>query len=135
MIATHSRRKLRHAAARVQPRPWQVRRSRGQTVSIGLIMCPHYIAGRSSADQTPTTRSSTLCDATSTGSPNGRGSFDHIGIGSDLDGFIKPALPGLRRTWTTWPISRTASSERYGAENAEKITSGNALRMLRYRFG
>jgi microsomal dipeptidase-like Zn-dependent dipeptidase len=61
------------------------------------------------------------------------GSFDSIAIGSDLDGYIKPALPGLES------IDKLRDLElgliaRYGPDNAAQICSGNALRMLRYRF-
>ena len=62
------------------------------------------------------------------------GSYDHVAIGSDLDGYIKPALPGLedmRRMTTLQAHLR----ERYGATDAEKICNGNALRVLRAEWG
>ena len=48
-------------------------------------------------------------------------------------GFIKPALPGFTDMDNMADL-QDRLEERYGAENAEKISSGNALRMLRYRF-
>ena len=57
-------------------------------------------------------------------------SFDHIAIGSDLDGYIKPALPGLEHMGHMRVLQQSLS-ERYGAKNAEKICSANALRILR----
>jgi microsomal dipeptidase-like Zn-dependent dipeptidase len=58
------------------------------------------------------------------------GSFDHIAIGSDLDGYIKPALPELEHIGR---MSRLQQSlhDRYGTPNAEKICKDNALRVLR----
>jgi microsomal dipeptidase-like Zn-dependent dipeptidase len=58
------------------------------------------------------------------------GSDDHIAIGSDLDGYIKPALPGLEHLGRMKPL-QAALVERYGAERAEKYSSGNVLALLR----
>jgi microsomal dipeptidase-like Zn-dependent dipeptidase len=52
------------------------------------------------------------------------GSYDHIGLGSDLDGFIKPTMANLGSL-------DAALRTKYGDEVTEKITSGNALRVLR----
>jgi membrane dipeptidase len=53
------------------------------------------------------------------------------GFGSDQDGFIKPALPGLET-----PAGFTSLEEelvkQYGASVAEQICSVNALRVLKY---
>jgi microsomal dipeptidase-like Zn-dependent dipeptidase len=62
------------------------------------------------------------------------GSYDHVGIGSDLDGYIKPALPGFQDMGRMSDL-QTALRERYGDETAEKIHSGNALRVLRAAWG
>jgi microsomal dipeptidase-like Zn-dependent dipeptidase len=58
------------------------------------------------------------------------GSFDHIAIGSDLDGYIKPALPGLEHMGLMARFQQSLT-ERYGNQNAEKICSANALQVLR----
>lgn len=58
------------------------------------------------------------------------GSFDHLAIGSDLDGYIKPALPGLEHMGRMRALQQSLS-ERYGVDDAEKICNGNALRVLR----
>jgi microsomal dipeptidase-like Zn-dependent dipeptidase len=57
-------------------------------------------------------------------------SYDHIGIGSDLDGFIKPTLAGIDYVNDLDDLEH-ALSERYGPESAAKICSDNALRLLR----
>jgi microsomal dipeptidase-like Zn-dependent dipeptidase len=56
--------------------------------------------------------------------------FRHVGIGTDLDGFIKPTLAEIE---TAWDMARVelALARHYGQANAELICSGNALRLLR----
>jgi microsomal dipeptidase-like Zn-dependent dipeptidase len=57
------------------------------------------------------------------------GSLDNVGIGSDLDGYIKPALKGLEHMGH---MRRFQDSLReYYGDEAEKIFSENALRVLR----
>ncbi len=97
---------------------------------LGCILCEHYITsglrGRVSSFEDSV---AALCrhidrihDLT--------GSFDHIAIGSDLDGYIKPALPGLEHMGRMRALQGSLR-ERYGPEHAEKICNGNALRVLR----
>jgi membrane dipeptidase len=56
--------------------------------------------------------------------------FRHLGLGSDLDGFIKPTLAGIE-TAEDMAALESALAARYGQENADSICSGNALRLLR----
>jgi microsomal dipeptidase-like Zn-dependent dipeptidase len=58
------------------------------------------------------------------------GSHEHVAIGSDFDGFIKPTMGGLERSsdLARLPAALTA---RYGAADTERILSGNVLRVLR----
>jgi microsomal dipeptidase-like Zn-dependent dipeptidase len=58
------------------------------------------------------------------------GSFENVAIGSDLDGYIKPALPGLEHMGRMRAL-QVSLRERYGPEHAQKICSANALRVLR----
>jgi microsomal dipeptidase-like Zn-dependent dipeptidase len=58
------------------------------------------------------------------------GSFDHVAIGSDLDGYIKPALPGLEHMGRM-RVFQQSLHDRYGAQAAEQMCSANALRVLR----
>jgi microsomal dipeptidase-like Zn-dependent dipeptidase len=58
------------------------------------------------------------------------GSDDHAAIGSDLDGWIKPALPGLEHLARMRHV-QDALATKYGPEVAEKISSGNLLALLR----
>lgn len=58
------------------------------------------------------------------------GSDDHVAIGSDLDGYIKPALPGLDHEGRMKALNE-ALADRYGDALAEKFCSGNVLGLLR----
>jgi microsomal dipeptidase-like Zn-dependent dipeptidase len=58
------------------------------------------------------------------------GSHRHVGLGSDFDGFIKPTLGGLE-SMADMARLEAALRDRYGDADAELITSGNALRLLR----
>jgi membrane dipeptidase len=58
------------------------------------------------------------------------GSHAHAAIGSDFDGFIKPTMGGLESMTDMARLER-ALYDRYGAEDAERICAGNALRVLR----
>ena len=58
------------------------------------------------------------------------GSHEHSAIGSDFDGFIKPTMGGLERSSDLARLPATLTF-RYGEENAERILSGNVLRVLR----
>lgn len=57
------------------------------------------------------------------------GSHEYVAIGSDFDGFIKPTLRGLE-TPADLGCLEARLAERYG-DDAELITSGNAIRVLR----
>ena len=62
------------------------------------------------------------------------GGYEHIAIGSDLDGYIKPALPGLEHMGRMREL-QAALHRRYGDAVAEQICSANALRVLRAGWG
>jgi membrane dipeptidase len=107
-----------------------IRRVRERGGVMGSILCEHYItSGLGTKPRDRRDSVNALCrhldhvrEVT--------GSFDHSAIGSDLDGYIKPALPGLEHMGHMRAL-QDSLAERYGSENAEKISSGNALRVLR----
>jgi microsomal dipeptidase-like Zn-dependent dipeptidase len=55
---------------------------------------------------------------------------DHVALGSDLDGFIKPTMGGIEHAGDLAKLERKLR-EHYGDNVADRITSGNALRVLR----
>jgi microsomal dipeptidase-like Zn-dependent dipeptidase len=100
---------------------------------VGLIMAQHQLNDglRKHKDFTKTlpeslkvifTHIDKLCEIT--------GGYDHIGLGSDFDGFIKPTMGGLEKM-SDLALLDAALRERYGNEATDKLTSGNALRVLR----
>jgi len=58
------------------------------------------------------------------------GSHRAVAIGTDFDGFIKPTLGGIETSADLAKLD-AALHERYGAEIANRVTNGNALRLLR----
>jgi membrane dipeptidase len=58
------------------------------------------------------------------------GGHDHIALGTDFDGFIKPTMAGLEGSGDLWQLD-AALRRRYGDAVAEQIGSGNTLRVLR----
>lgn len=58
------------------------------------------------------------------------GSYANLAVGTDLDGFVKPTLPGLVNSAQLRGLG-PALEARYGRAAAEAIQSGNAMRVLR----
>ncbi|UUY01957.1 dipeptidase [Svornostia abyssi] len=99
---------------------------------LGVIACRHYMAdGLQQAETWEDTVDITCAHAERIAAVTG--SWDHAAIGSDLDGYIKPALPGLEHEGRMREL-QVALRARLGAERAEKVISANALRVLRARF-
>jgi microsomal dipeptidase-like Zn-dependent dipeptidase len=108
----------------------QIKRRKGV---VGLIMAQHQLNDgiRKKKDRTKTLDESleVICQhidkiAAVTGS------HEHVALGTDFDGFIKPTMGGLE-TMADLRLLEEALRKRYGDENADLMTSGNALRVLR----
>jgi len=59
------------------------------------------------------------------------GSYDHIGIGSDLDGFIEPTMPEIGRAEDLSKLVRPLA-DHYGPDVADAILYRNAARVVRH---
>jgi microsomal dipeptidase-like Zn-dependent dipeptidase len=57
------------------------------------------------------------------------GSYEHIALGTDLDGFIKPTMTGIDYAGDLARLEQAIIGE-YGAEKARLIASDNAIRAL-----
>lgn len=101
---------------------------------LGCILCEHYITSGLPGTVTSFKESfGALCrhidkihELT--------GTYDNVAIGSDLDGYIKPALPGFEHMGRMDALQSDLRA-RYGDADAEKICSANALRVLRKEWG
>lgn len=60
------------------------------------------------------------------------GSYDHIGLGTDIDGFIKPMAGGIEEASTLKPLAEALHAA--FPRHAEAILHGNALRTLRAAY-
>ena len=101
---------------------------------LGCILCEHYISDGSKGQPASFHDSFQLLARHIDHIREVTGSFEHVAIGSDLDGYIKPALPGLEHMGTMTEL-QAALRQRYGEQDAELISSGNALRVLRAGWG
>jgi membrane dipeptidase len=102
---------------------------------LGVILCEHYITRGLRGPRPRGFEDSVmrLCEHIDR-IARVTGGFDHVAIGSDLDGYIKPALPGLEHMGRMRDL-QDALSARYGDEDAKRICSANALRLLDRSWG
>jgi microsomal dipeptidase-like Zn-dependent dipeptidase len=129
VIASHSAFRFGHQEYGVDEQT--VRRIAGRDGVVGLIFAQHQLNDGVRRSRTKTFEESfevirrhldRIAEIT--------GSHAHAAIGSDFDGFIKPTMGGLE-SMTDMARLEQALRDRYGAEDAERICSGNALRVLR----
>jgi microsomal dipeptidase-like Zn-dependent dipeptidase len=111
-----------------------IRRIAGHGGVIGIIACTHYVTNglRRRRPRTLDDSIELVC-AHVDRIREVTGSFDHAALGTDLDGYIKPALPGMEHMGRMAEVQRRLR-DRYGAADAEKLCSQNALRVVRARF-
>jgi microsomal dipeptidase-like Zn-dependent dipeptidase len=101
---------------------------------VGLIACRHWMSKGMPEPKTFADTMDVICKhmdhiRTVVGDPEGVHRF--TAFGSDQDGFIKPALPGLD-TPAGFVQVEEELRRRYGPTEAANICSGNALRVLQY---
>jgi microsomal dipeptidase-like Zn-dependent dipeptidase len=99
---------------------------------IGLIACTHYMAHGTTKPK-PLTFDDSM-DVICTHIDRIRrvtGSHDYAAFGSDLDGFIKPTLPGLGSPAGFAEVEQRLT-QKYGPTAAQQICAGNAMRVLGY---
>jgi microsomal dipeptidase-like Zn-dependent dipeptidase len=101
---------------------------------LGCILCEHYITNGLSGIEKSVAGSIEALTRHIDKVHDLTGSHDHVAIGSDLDGYIKPALPGLQ-DMSQMAVLQQHLRSKYGDQDAEKICSGNALRVLRDAWG
>ncbi|MGO9760313.1 MAG: dipeptidase [Solirubrobacteraceae bacterium] len=95
----------------------------------GLICCEHYISDLATKPESFNQSFELLCRHIDEICEITR-SQDHVAFGSDIDGYIKPALPGLEHLGRMHRLQQ-ALADHYGPDAASKFSSGNALRLIR----
>jgi microsomal dipeptidase-like Zn-dependent dipeptidase len=102
---------------------------------IGLLLCDHHLRDGVRRKQTKTFEQSLeVLGAHIDHIREVTGSMEYAAIGSDLDGYIKPALAGLGHMGRMKALQE-ALRDRYGSADAELVCSGNALRVLDAYWG
>lgn len=130
VIATHAG--YRFGEQEYMLSPPTIRKIAGRGGVIGLILARHQLhecAGVADPDdpgETPLVVRRHI-DAIRAATPDN--SNAHVAIGSDLDGFIKPTVPGIE-TAGDLAMLEAPLRQAYGAD-AEAILSGNAMRVAR----
>jgi len=98
---------------------------------VGLIMAQHQLNDGIRRKRTTTLQESLdvifrHVDAIASAT----GGYEHIALGTDFDGFVKPTMTGIEGSGDLWQLEQ-ALVRRYGAEVAAQIAHGNSLRVLR----
>jgi microsomal dipeptidase-like Zn-dependent dipeptidase len=107
-----------------------IRRVKERGGVIGLLLCDHHLRDGVRRRQTRTFEQSLeVLGAHIDHIRDVTGSMEYAAIGSDLDGYIKPALAELGDMGRMKRLQE-ALRDRYGAVDAELVCSGNALRVL-----
>jgi microsomal dipeptidase-like Zn-dependent dipeptidase len=105
----------------------QLKRRRGV---VGLIMAQHQLNDGLRDEETKTLEESmeVIC-AHIDEIAKITGGYEQIALGTDFDGFIKPSMGGLEDA-ADLALLEAALIDRYGEENAERMTWKNALGVL-----
>lgn len=101
---------------------------------VGLIACKHWMGKGMQEPKTFAASMDVICrhlEHIRAVAKDPEGTHRFSAFGSDQDGFIKPALPGLE-TPAGFARVEQELSQRYGTGAAQQICSGNALRVLEY---
>jgi microsomal dipeptidase-like Zn-dependent dipeptidase len=101
---------------------------------IGIILCDHYATSGLRPQTQALDESLEVIARHVDRIKDLTGAHDSAALGTDLDGFIKPTLAGLDDASHLWRLEQ-ALIARYGENDAAKICSGNALRVLRGYWG
>jgi microsomal dipeptidase-like Zn-dependent dipeptidase len=96
---------------------------------IGVIVCEHYASDGLGPKPRSFAESFAIVCRHIDHIHTVTGSYDHIAIGSDHDGFIKPTLPGLEDPRTLARLA-DALEVHYGSAVAGKICSTNVRRVI-----
>jgi microsomal dipeptidase-like Zn-dependent dipeptidase len=107
-----------------------IRRVAARDGVIGLILSTYFVADGLDAEPSSFEESLDLLCRHIDAIHGVTGSYAHVAVGTDLDGFIKPTLPGLGDSAQLGRLG-PALEARYDRAAAEAIQSGNAMRVLR----
>ena len=129
VLASHGACAL-HGAAEYNMTPDQILGVSKRGGVIGLIACEHWMAmGQKKPGDFNESMALLFSHIDQIHAVTG--SYDNIGIGSDMDGFIRPSLQGFDGP----PVYREVAKrliDKYQRPAADAICSGNAMRVLKW---
>jgi microsomal dipeptidase-like Zn-dependent dipeptidase len=100
---------------------------------IGLIMAHHLLNDGLHEDDPGDLQATMRSVRLHVGTLHGlTGSYAHIGLGTDLDGFIKPMVGGIEGASTLMPLAEALHAA--FPQHAEAMLYGNALRALKAAY-
>ncbi len=130
IIATHEGYRFGEQSYNLSPAT--IRRIAGRGGIIGLILAEHQMCdGGLPVPETVEESVALLCDHIEAMTEAGAG-YQHIGLGTDLDGFIKPTLAGLQNADDLAQIPERLRGR--FPDDAEAILGQNAIRVLQTMF-
>lgn len=97
---------------------------------IGLLLCDHYMSPGVETKKAGIERSLDIFCAHADTIARWTGGHDAVAIGTDLDGFINPTLPGLEDASKLGELEKGLKRRYPEGDTAEKICFGNALAVL-----
>jgi microsomal dipeptidase-like Zn-dependent dipeptidase len=100
---------------------------------LGLINCPHYLSDAELGESQSPSESMSLVRTQIDRIHDLTGSYDSIAIGTDLDGYCKPALKGYEDEAKMGRFQDDLV-DAYDLDVARDICSRNAMKVLKWRY-
>jgi microsomal dipeptidase-like Zn-dependent dipeptidase len=100
---------------------------------MGIINCPHYLSDADVSETRSRSESMSLVRTNIDRIRDVTGGYASVGIGTDLDGYCKPALYAYEDE-EKMALFQDDLVDAYGLATAQEICSGNALRVLDWRY-
>jgi len=123
------------------PEDWEIRKIRDSNGVIGIIFMNYWLRGFEGEPDygldnivKTVVEIAKICSETESESYLNNLNFDHISIGSDMDGFTQP-IDDLYNSSQMVRLTQALLNKGISQDNIKKILGGNAMRVLRLGWG